>query len=645
MADDYLNNFSIILDKISNDASEQEIAIAIKDLISQEKLTLSPDKAENLQKQLKFLANKTRNSDVTENALNLLISTTHDLSSTLSLADLFSTIVSRARNLVGANIVWLTLLDKEGGIFKTTTAEGHLNPEIAKMTSRVEYGVVNRVMTAKSVFQTQDYLNDQRFVHSPELDQIFGKENIVSLAGFPVIYENNVQGLLFIADRYHRKLSQKEISVLGSFAQHAGVAMRNAQTFTKLSNALEEGENSRAVLVEHIQQVENSAAEHDDMTTLLASGAELRTFVQRMANNIDGAVFLADENMKTNEQYISSQYKGKYALEFKQGKISLSAFASATMQSRQNGRSTKIFESAQEQCLVISLHDGTRHGESLVICYEAPLTSIEIRNLERSAVALSIAKLWNDKRESDKLIATSTLLRHLLFVESPDTSTILSIRNRLSLQAGQSIALMIISVTGKDRKAQTIMVRHAAERLNILVDIIDDSYVALGPKDQLDKMAKNFSKLSAEWKVGGIICDEFTNIAQSPEQYKRLMNALNVLSKMTTMTHFLNQSEINLFAKLFEVGDAKRISEYISDKLAPLDSRASKANARLKNTLLCYFDCQYNIVRTSEKLGVHINTIRQRLDTLRDVTGGWDDPILSLEMHVALRLDAIISND
>lgn len=645
MPDDNLTNFSTLLDRISQDAPAQEIETAIENFVSHTKLTLSRDKAENLQKHLKSLANKTRNSDVTENALNLLISTTHDLSSTHSLADLFSTIVSRARNLVGANIVWLTLLDKEEGIFKTTTVEGHLIPETAQMTSRIEYGVVNRVMTAKSVFETQDYLNDQRFVHSPELDHIFEKENIVSLAGFPVIYENNVQGLLFIADRYHRKLSHQEISVLGSFAQHAGVAMRNAQTFTKLKDALVEGERNRAVLVEHIQQVENSAVEHDEMTSFLASGAELRTFIQRMANNIKGAVFLSDENMKTSEQYISSQYKGAYALEFTQGKVSPPKFASAVMQSRQNGRSMKIFESAQEYCLVISLHDGTRHSESLVICYEAPLTSIEIRNLERSAVALSIAKLWNDKRESEKLIASSTLLRHLLFVESPDTSTILSVRNRLSLEANQTIVLMIISVSGKDREAQTIMVRNAAERLNLLVDFIDDSYVAIGPKDQCDKIIENFSKLSTDWKVGGVISDEFTDISQSSRQHERLVAALKVLSQMTTMTHFLNQSEINLFAKLFEVGDAKRISEYISDKLAPLDSRASKANARLKNTLLCYFDCQYNIVRTSEKLGVHINTIRQRLDTLRDVTGGWDDPILSLEMHVALRLDEIISND
>jgi len=41
-------------------------------------------------------------------------------------------------------------------------------------------------------------------------------------------------------------------------------------------------------------------------------------------------------------------------------------------------------------------------------------------------------------------------------------------------------------------------------------------------------------------------------------------------------------------------------------------------------------------------MGLHINTVRQRLRTLREITGGWSDPIKALELHVALRLNAIL---
>lgn len=645
MSDSYLRFFNTILDQIARGAPEVEVTGSLNDMTVLAKVENMSHDAELLRRQLEQLAKTIQNSGLAERGLNLLIDTTHDLSSTLSLADLFRIIVSRARSLVGANIAWLTLLDEEAGLFKTTTAEGHLLPETAEMSSRIEYGVVNRVMSAKTSFETQDYLNDPRFNHSPGLDRVFKNEGIVSLAGFPVIFEDKVQGLLFVADRYHRELSAQEVSVLGSFAQHAGVAMRNARTFAQLTDALAEGESNRSVLVEQIQRVENSAQEHDEMTSLLANGADLRTFIQRMANNISGAVFLADENMKIKEQYFCPLYDGKYAHDFTRGKIPPSVLIPAIRKSRQNGRSVSLFDAASEHCLVISLHDGTRHGESLVICYEGTRDPIDIRNLERSAVALSIAKLWNDKRESEKLIDSATLLRHLLFVKSPDSSTTSSIRERLNLRVGQPVMLAIIAVSGFDRAAQTAMVRGAANRLDILVDLIDDTYVAIGPKDQIDRMVRNFSKQPEGWKIGGIISDEFAKMSQSAFEYERLERALKVLSQMTRLSRFLKQSEVNLFAKIFEVGDAERISDYIATKLAPIETRAANKSTRLKDTLLCYFDCQYNIARTSEKLGVHINTIRQRLETLRDITGGWDDPVIALEMHVALRLDAIISNE
>ncbi len=96
---------------------------------------------------------------LSERGLNFLIDTTHDLSSTLSLQDLLRTIVARARNLVGADVAWVTVLDAESQIFRVVTADGHLSPETALMTSRIDHGAVSLVMNSKSFFETPDYLS------------------------------------------------------------------------------------------------------------------------------------------------------------------------------------------------------------------------------------------------------------------------------------------------------------------------------------------------------------------------------------------------------------------------------------------------------------------------------------------------------
>lgn len=594
-----------------------------------------------LTRRLDTLARSLRDAGLSERGLNLLIETTHDLSSTLSLQDLLRTIVARARSLVAANITWLTMLDAEDSIFRMVAAEGHLSPGTAEMSSHFEYGAVGLIMRTKSFFDTQDYLADQRFRHMPELDEAFRAEKIVSLAGFPILNEGKVQGLLFIADRYARKLSGREISVLGSFAQHAGVAMRNAQAFTLLSGALAEAERARGALIDHIQRVEASAQTHDQMTSLLASGADLPVFMQRMANQIDGAILLLDAAQTLREDFAAAAYQGHLAADLRAGRIDPALLLSAISRSRQSGRSAEVIEQGDERCLAIALHsgsDGGARGESLIICHRGALDAIDIRNLERSTVALSIAKLWTEKRETEKQIASSTLLRHLVLVNPPDLSTLSAIRDRLALRAEGPVQMALITISGLDRAAQTELVRKASARLNLLVDLIDDTYLAIGPEEPLARLV---DRLGAEPGVGGLLSEPFTDLAQAARRHAGLDQALRVLLRMGRLRRFLAQREVSLFARLFESGDAARIAACIRETLAPIEARDPRQRTQLKRSLLAYFDNQHNLVRTAAELGIHINTVRQRLETLRDITGGWDDPVAALELHVALRLDAI----
>ena len=582
-----------------------------------------------------------RESRVNERALNLLNETTHDLSNTLASQDLLRTIVTRARNLVGANLAWLSQFDEEQSVLQTVECEGHISSATWEMKANVGYGAVSLIVSSKSFFDTQDYLGDQRFQHLDALDRVFKVESIVSLAGFPILSENKLQGVLFIADRYRRKLTGREVSVLGSFALHAGVAMRNARAFTLLSEALAEAERNRVALIDHIRRVDLSAAAHDEMTSLLAKGTEWPLFVQRMADQINGAIILYDEALSPKERFASAAYRGGLAADLRAGKIDSSLLISAISKSRHSGRSVVAFDSGHEHCRAMALHGGAARGESLVICHVGELDPIEIRNLERSTVALSIAKLWSEKRETEQLIASSTLLRHFVLVNPPDASTISTIRDRLKLSADQPVTLALIAISGLDRALQTTMIRAAATTMNLLVDLVNETYLAAGPEKSIRALLQTLLRRREGWQIGGVVSDPFSDLSQAAVHYAQIERALHMLLKMNRLNRFVEHAQVNLFAKLFEAGDATRIARYVGQILSPIEERDPRQKTQLKKTLLCYIDCEHNIVRTAESLGVHVNTVRQRLDTLREITGGWDDPIAALELHVALRLDAI----
>ena len=58
----------------------------------------------------------------------------------------------------------------------------------------------------------------------------------------------------------------------------------------------------------------------------------------------------------------------------------------------------------------------------------------------------------------------------------------------------------------------------------------------------------------------------------------------------------------------------------------------------LAATLLSYFDCNQNAKVAAHRLGIHVNTVRQRLATIEDLLGDWNNAVRALEIHVALRL-------
>jgi DNA-binding PucR family transcriptional regulator len=136
--------------------------------------------------------------------------------------------------------------------------------------------------------------------------------------------------------------------------------------------------------------------------------------------------------------------------------------------------------------------------------------------------------------------------------------------------------------------------------------------------------------------------DPFSDLAQAASHFDRINNALRVLRRMKTLDRFASQREVNIFAKLFEVNDAGRIAAYADHLLSAIAVKAPRQKDELKRTLLVYFDAQHNMKRTADAMGLHINTVRQRLRTLREITGGWGDPVKALELHVALRLNAIL---
>src|SRR5450755_5145445 len=99
-----------------------------------------------------------------ERGMLAVIESAQDLSSRLDLTSLLSAIVSRARNLLGSHVAWLSTYDADRGEYHVLVADGALSQSTSCMVAARDRGVGSVLMSTRLPFTTPDYLHDKRFV-------------------------------------------------------------------------------------------------------------------------------------------------------------------------------------------------------------------------------------------------------------------------------------------------------------------------------------------------------------------------------------------------------------------------------------------------------------------------------------------------
>jgi hypothetical protein len=92
-------------------------------------------------------------------------------------------------------------------------------------------------------------------------------------------------------------------------------------------------------------------------------------------------------------------------------------------------------------------------------------------------------------------------------------------------------------------------------------------------------------------------------------------------------------------AELVLQADAALASEFAQLRLAPLAELRPGVRERLTASLTAWLDCQGRVDETARALDVHPQTVRYRLNQLREAFGGaLDDPEARFELALALRV-------
>jgi len=576
-----------------------------------------------------------------ERGMLAIIESAQDLSSRLDLTSLLNAIVSRARNLLGADLAWLSVYDAERDEFRALVADGALSPNTAGMVARRDRGMVSVVMSTRLPFTTADYLHDKRFPHDAKLDDTFLEEGIGALVGVPLIWECEVIGLLFVADRYHRLYLAQSISILCTLGTLAAVALKNAREFERANAAVAKAALDRAELERHARSIERAAEAHEQMTSLLARGASLSTLCQAIVQLLGGSMLVLDEAGEVVSRGAASEFAGTAARAYASHGEHEVELSRALQLSRQTGRSVIAYEAGGESCRVMAVIGGDDALGSIVLSRREPLDEMSVRTFERSSSVIGIVLLSQERMEATKSASASTLLRLLLSPRQDAPALLADRAERHGLDLSQPLSLMLVEMDAPSAGYAARWFRSVDPAPGILADEIEGVLVVLCGTARAADARKRLSLWARRQPSAvhrGVLSRPVSGPAEIPALYATLRRALTVLGRIGVGNQVIGQNELALYSTLFETHDQASLSEFIDALIGPLIRHDRKRGSELALTLLRYFGCNQNAKTTARRLGIHVNTVRQRLTTIETLLGGWSDAPRALEIHIALRL-------
>ena len=576
-----------------------------------------------------------------ERGLLAVIESAQDLSSRLDLQGLLKTIVARARNLLGSDVAWLTIYDAQAEEFRVLVVDGALSQKTSFMVARRDRGVVSIVMSTRLPFTTPDYLHDRRIVHDPALDDTFREEGIAALVGVPLMTGGEVVGLLFVADRYHRTHTAQSTSILSTLATYAAVALKNAHDFERANAALMRADQARDELERHLRNIQAAIDAHEQITSLLARGASLATLCQSVAQRLGGSVLVLDEAGLVVSRGTAAGYDGVLAQAHAPHGGHAAELSRALRNSRATGRSEVAYRVDGETCRLLPVIGGDGILGSALLFHRGELEEIAVRTFERSSSVIGIVLLSQQRIEASRNRNAATLLRSLVSPRQDDPAVLADRAEQHGLDLTRPLSLLMVQVEhpGADYAA-----RHFANLKSLthaLVDDIDGVLVVMCSATA----AVDVRQTIAQWMrqdlhavYRGALSRPVLRAADIPAAYATLRRALAVLGRIGVQGQIVGQDELAIYATLFESHDQASLASFLEVTIGPLLAHDRQRGSELAATLLAYFDCNQNAKTTAQRLGIHVNTVRQRLATIEDLIGHWGQAARALEIHIAVRL-------
>jgi purine catabolism regulator len=186
-----------------------------------------------------------------------------------------------------------------------------------------------------------------------------------------------------------------------------------------------------------------------------------------------------------------------------------------------------------------------------------------------------------------------------------------------------------------------------------LLDVRSDSVVSLlplgpdapDPTGRLHRIGDQIREAVASWRPGFTVSVGFSAQVEAPTgvatAHREVRAVLDTLARFKRWDQVIAVPELGLTGLLAGLSD-DRLVEFAGRHLGALADHDRSRSGNLVATLKAYLE-EGEQLSAARRLGVHPNTLRYRLDRIREISGSeLDDPETRLNLAVALRVQGLL---
>jgi len=509
-------------------------------------------------------------------------------------------IVDHARELVGSDLSWLSLVDEGAERLDIQMSSGARTAAFSEMSVPMGVGIGGTAVRDRRAIMVRDH--EHYGAGTPEAvhDALRG-EGVVSILCVPMLHREALIGALYVASRERTEFGEPRASLLSAIAGQAAIAIQNARLYEQL--------------VEKNETLERAFAAHRTLTDASLTGAGLQEVVTELGRLVGRDLWLE----------------------------------------RAGGTPKRLFShGAQEPAgrpdgPAFAVMAGARRLGTLHLRDAGDLDALASKTLEHGATVLALELVKEEAALEVEWRLKGDLLEELLLAADGVSPRLRARAEQAEVDLDVPRRVAVFAAEDHDRAVQLLQLAlrwgpHGDDG-QVLATLRDERVVvavaspdAAASEDQLHRMQAKARRVGIASHVG--ISAARADLAPALRQAEAALDLALAGGDGSSISY----ESMGPLRFVLDAPRTREMAELVQQVLGPLAERDVARQGELLHTLRVYLEAGGHHPTTAQRCHIHVSTLKYRLARVGEITGRTiTDPQARFELMLAFELRDLLT--